>query len=57
MDHLPISVQIALTRARMVARSNVARAVDILRAIGATLAQAVRYVAQFVSRGPVPVNS
>lgn len=44
---LPASVQVAILRARMVARSNVARAVDILRNIGATLAQAARYLAQF----------
>lgn len=44
---LPASVQVAILRARMLARSNVRRAVDILRAIGATMAQAARYLAQF----------
>jgi hypothetical protein len=45
MNSLPIKVQVALRRAAIVARSNVARAVEILLAVRVTLDAAVRFVA------------
>ena len=45
MDKLPLSLQIAITRARMVAKRCAVRAVDILRSAGVPFAQAVRFVA------------
>jgi len=38
-----------MLRARMVARFDLARAVDILRAVGASVRQAARYLAQFLA--------